>query len=453
MDEETKEKIALWRVGVLGPLVSARLEHGDRKKLFGEAAKLTFAPPDGQSVKLSPRTVEAWYYAWREGGFEALKPADRKDAGKSRVISEEMANYLITLKLDNPLRSVRRVIKIAVQEGKARKGELKRSTVHRMFQAKGISGRVSPDEVGIERRAYRHEHAGDLWMGDVMHGRMAIAENKALRKSYLHIFLDSATRYVPHGAFRFGEKAEDFEAVLKQAILKCGRPRALYVDKGAAQTSDSLRLICAELGIRLIHTRAYDPQSKAGIERMIRTIREEVESELPLEPLPIGELNSLLWSWIQGEYHRRIHSGTNRAPLEDWLSQAENLRPAPEGKVLDRIFLHRESRKVRKDGTVRFGGRLLEVRSELSGREVELRFEPGGNGRLPDVYKDGKFYCNTTELDLAANSRRKRYRPKVKPACELDVSGQRKAEPLKLIQEEHLRQIRSPKEQTDIKEE
>ena len=29
MNDETKEAIALFRFGVLGPLVSARLEHGD----------------------------------------------------------------------------------------------------------------------------------------------------------------------------------------------------------------------------------------------------------------------------------------------------------------------------------------------------------------------------------------------------------------------------------------
>ena len=29
MDEQEKQKVALWRLSVLGPLVSSRLEHGD----------------------------------------------------------------------------------------------------------------------------------------------------------------------------------------------------------------------------------------------------------------------------------------------------------------------------------------------------------------------------------------------------------------------------------------
>src|SRR5256885_15023121 len=38
MKQEEKETIALWRLGVLGPLISARLEHGDRRRYIEEAA-------------------------------------------------------------------------------------------------------------------------------------------------------------------------------------------------------------------------------------------------------------------------------------------------------------------------------------------------------------------------------------------------------------------------------
>lgn len=38
MDDDTRRAIALFRFGVLGRLVSARLEHGDRTGYFVEAA-------------------------------------------------------------------------------------------------------------------------------------------------------------------------------------------------------------------------------------------------------------------------------------------------------------------------------------------------------------------------------------------------------------------------------
>jgi hypothetical protein len=63
MDDKTKRAVALWRLGVLGALVSARLEHGDRQQLFKEIAARAHQMPDGKVVALSPRTIEGWYYA------------------------------------------------------------------------------------------------------------------------------------------------------------------------------------------------------------------------------------------------------------------------------------------------------------------------------------------------------------------------------------------------------
>ncbi len=110
--------------------------------------------------------------------------------------------------------------------------------------------------------------------------------------------------------------------------------------------------------------------------------------------------------------------------------------------MLEKIFLHRAHRLVRRNGTVRFAGRLLEVRSELCGLKVELRFDPERPNQLPAVYIDGQFYCDTVELDVVRNSRRKRHRispPKAEddvPATDLD--------PLRLIQAEHERRGRRP---------
>jgi hypothetical protein len=281
-------------------------------------------------------------------------------------------------------------------------------------------------------------------MEDVMHGPRVLMPDGSERKAYLHLLLDSATRFVPAAAFRLGETASDLEAVLKEAILKHGLPRVLYLDWGAAQRSDSLALICAELGVRLLHCRPYDPESKAGVERIFRTVREELLDELGDRLVALAELNSLLWSWLSAEYHRRLHSGTGQIPLEHWLSQVDHLRPAPSSEVLDDIFLRRERRTVRKDGTVRFAGQLLEVRPELARCEVELRFDPERPSLMPKVFVDGAFYCDTVELDVIRNSRRRRRRispDESEAATERPATG---IDPLRQIQAEHERRLAPP---------
>src|SRR5690606_22433470 len=119
-----------------------------------------------------------------------------------------------------------------------------------------------------------------------------------------------------------------------------------------------------------------DGPAKGVIERWHRTWREEVEDELPAEPLPIAELNAIHWAWLSREYHRREHDTTKRAPLEHWLAEAHHVRPHLAGKDLVEVFLHRARRKVRNDGTVKWQGRLLEVHWSLTGQTVELRFDP-----------------------------------------------------------------------------
>jgi putative transposase len=37
----------------------------------------------------------------------------------------------------------------------------------------------------MERRSFLPEHAGDLWVGDALHGPMVIAPDGSVRKSYL----------------------------------------------------------------------------------------------------------------------------------------------------------------------------------------------------------------------------------------------------------------------------
>jgi putative transposase len=438
MRHDDKQAIALWRLGVLGPLTSARLEHGDRRRYFVEAASRTHQRPDGMRVDLSARTIEAWYYGWRQGGFRALFPEDREDRGKSRAISAEVAEHILRIKRERPRRSIRRIIRMLERAGLVRRGDLARSTVHRLLAVHGVSARPLRGPAN-ERRSFLPEHAGDLWMGDAMHGPRAIAPDGAVRKAYLLSQIDAATRFVAHSYFAFSEGASSQEHGFKQAILKHGLPRTYYVDLGSAYRADSLVLICAELGIRLLHTGVQDCEAKGAIERWHRTWREEVGDELGESPLPIAELNAKHWAWLSVEYHARQHDTTSRSPREHWLAEVEHLRAVPSHKSLDEVFLHRERRHVRKDGTVRFRGRLLEVRPELVGREVELRFDPENEATCPRVFVEDRFVCDTVPLDRVRNTSRRRRRIRGEPAPEAEPSG---LDPLALLEEEHYRRVR-----------
>jgi len=438
--EDPKVTIALWKLSVLGPLISVRLEHGDRLALLTEAAERTHQRPDGRLVRLSARTLEAWLYLYRRGGLQALAPQPRADRGQSRAIDPQVADLLLRAKRERPRRSIRRLIRMLERAGVVRPGELSRSSVHRLLRSHGLSSRPKRGPVA-ERRSFRLEHAGDLWMGDAMHGPVAIGPDGQLRKTYLISLIDCSTRFIVHSAFMLAEGAVEHESVLKQGLLKAGVPRTYYVDLGAAYIARSLKIICGEMAIHLLHTGAGDCEAKGAIERWHRTWREEVGDELPEQALPLTDLNAIHWAWLGAEYHARRHATTERAPREHWLAELDHLRALPRGIDLDAVFLHRARRTVRKDGTVRWSGKYLEVRAELTGQKVELRFDPADPAALPRVYVEGRFACDTVLLDRHRNATRPRRRNLGAPDPTVKPTG---LAPLEQITREHYQRTQAP---------
>lgn len=441
MDHDDSRAVAWWRVAVRGPLISARLEHGQRCALCGEAAARTPQRPDGRWVRLAARTIEAWYYAYRRGGLEALRPPRRHDRGTSRAIAPQLAELVVRAKREQPRRSIRRIIRMLERAGVVRRGELSRSSVHRLRLAKGISGRPGRGPAA-ERRSFMAEPAGDLWVGDVMHGPLVLAPAGVVRKSYLISQLDHATRFVLHRYCALSEAAVEHEDGCQQALLKHGCPRSYYVDLGAAYPASSLREITAELGIPLLHPQPRDGEAKGIIERWHRTGRDEVGDELPEAPLPLAELNRFHWAWLANEYHRRVHATTGRAPLEHWLDEAAQRRPLPAGKELDAVFLHREKRTVRKDATGRCAGRFYEVRAELTGKRVERRCDPRQPHAVPPrVFLDDDFVGDRVALDRGRNHGRHRRRQLGTPDPTSPPTG---LDPLALIARQHYQRTRLP---------
>lgn len=323
------------------------------------------------------------------------------------------------------------------------RGELSKAGVHRLLARHGISFRPRRDgsPTTKPRLAWICEHAGDLWVGDAKHGPPVIAPDGRVRKSYLLSQIDSATRFIVRSFFALSEGAVQHECGFREALLVYGRPRGYYIDRGSAYVALSLRAICAELGIDTTHTQPRDAAAKGVIERWHRTYGEEVEDELPDAPLPLDELNAILWAWLRVEYHARRHDTTGREPLEHWLSQVHHLRALPPDKDLAEVFLHRVTRKVRKDSTVRFFGRWLEVRSELIGQYIQLRYDPTASDELPRVFVHDRFHSDTVLLDRVHNASRRRRVLSNEPDPEVEPTG---LDPLEQMRSEHYRRTRAP---------
>jgi len=405
--------VALFRLAVLGPLVSRdRLEHGELKRLIRELAGRDYDIPGTERGRIGEKTIEAWYYAWRREGIEALTPRPRSDRGQSKLPAAIQA-AILEAKRDNPRRSIDSLILLMEHSGLAARGTLPRSSVHRLLQGHGLSRPIGAASEPEEHRSYEARYAGDIWYGDVMHGPRVPVKGR-VRKVYLVSLMDDASRLLTHSAFCTGEKALDIEGVLKQAVLKRGLPVKLVVDNGPAYRAKTLQGICARLGIHLIYCRPYAPEGKGKLERWHRTVRDQFLSELDDTRIQdLSDLNARLWAWVEAIYHRHTHSSLQgQTPLQRYQQDLPRIRSlGNRAERLDELFYHRIERKVRKDGTVSYQGQRFEVPYELAGQSVQLVVDPHAEQVISVENNQGETLGQATPLDVLANSHRRRRQP------------------------------------------
>jgi hypothetical protein len=268
------------------------------------------------------------------------------------------------------------------------------------------------DPDGKDHRRFSYQFAGDLFMCDVMHGPTVRTSDNKRRKTYLIAFIDDATRVVPFAAFAMSESTADFMIVFKQAIMRRGIPLRLFVDNGAAFRSQHLALVCAKLGITLIHARAYHAQAKGKIERWFRTVRLQFLPLLaPANTESLEALNRALWTYVEMEYHRNVHRMLGETPLDRWAATGHKVRFPEPGLDLDDLFLFETKRKVQKDRTVSLNGLVYEIDAALVGETVTLRFDPATPGESIQVWHKGLPVHTAKLVDAYANCFVKRNRP------------------------------------------
>jgi transposase InsO family protein len=375
-------------------------------ELAAKAAK-EYEIPGSRRSRVAPETIRDWLKAYRNrGGFEALMPKVRADQGQARAIPQEMADLLCMIKEDKRALSVRMVIDCARASGEVPADlELAPATVHRLLSRAGLMERPRGEPTSKDRRRFSFEKAGELWMSDVMHGPAVTVEGKRKRKTYLISFLDDATRVIPYAAFALGENVACFLPVFEQAIRRRGIPKRLFVDNGAAYRSQHLSLVCAKLGITLIHARPYQPAGKGKKERWYREVRRQYLGVLREEDRrSLEALNRGLWTWVEREYHHASHRGLDgETPLDRWARVSDDVRLPEPGLDIGDLFLFEERRKVHKDRTVSLRGVIYEVDAALVGETVTCRFDPSRIGKPIEIWHKGRKVELARRVDAYAN--------------------------------------------------
>ena len=404
MNDEMRSQIALFKFSLIAPLCNDTYDAPSQAAFCRQMAEKAYILPDGTSKRFTASTIKHWFLKYRSCGIDALYPKGRNDIGLSRVLSEEAAQRIIEIKQQFPHITGTLVYQKLIEEGSVKASEVSLPTVLRFIKNNHLKAQELEPE---DRRAFELEYANDCWQADSSVGPF-IKVNGKKKQTWLICFLDDASRLVTHAEFFFNDNSVNMQLVLKKAIQKHGLPSRLYVDNGSSYRNNQLSLICASLGITLIHTPVYSPKSKGKIERLFRTLKDTWINGVDWNSFPdIASLNQEFITFVNEEYNNRLHSVTEARPKQRWLQDANRIKYLPPDTLTD-CFLHRDVRTVAGDATIRISKIIFEVPAQYIKQKINIRFNPGELSEAYIFNEHGKLAHTIYPLRRVDNSKIKR---------------------------------------------
>lgn len=376
MNQAEKMDLALWRYGVISPLLHRQANENHQGELLAHLAGRSYVRPDGAYVSLSAETMRKWLYRYHQGGLPALADKERSDKGRYDV-SSVLSEAMFSLRREHPRWTTALILKQLGQTGLWNGLSPSRSSLYRFAAAHNLrrDPHLTPE---ASCRGFTFTQFGQLWIADFLHGPK-IKIRKQKKKTYLHAVIDDSSRYIVSAGFYLAETTESLIGELMKACRTFGLPQRLYCDNGAAYAGRHLKIVTARLGIHLIHTPARRPQGRAKVERFFKTVRDQLLAREHFQNL--DQMNLALAQWL-AEYHQRPHRTLNGSPLQKRLSSENVCRRVPEVADMEALFRMERRCRVYKDGTIRLKTRILEVPGCLPGQRVTVYYTPWDLSRV-----------------------------------------------------------------------
>ncbi len=402
MDDKA-EKTALFRYGLIAPLVLETLPRGELTRRAQEIAARLYDIPYSGRRSLSVDTLLDWALRYRKDGLTALSPKPRQDRGQPRAVPPETAALIERLKRENPHRTGTALLRELALTSEQNKAGLSASTLYRFLRARGLTERQLLLDKAAAHKKYEAQYANQIWQSDMLFGPWVERPGGGKRQVFLQATLDDASRLIPHAQFYPDQGLNSFLDCLRQAIAARGVPTRLYMDNAKIYRSPQLARIAASIGILIVHTPPYQPEGRGKIERYFRSVREQFLSNLdPKVLLSLEPLNQRLWHWIDSVYHCHEHSSLQTTPLLRWQRDIEQVRQLSPSTDLRRVFFHRVDRLVRRDSTFLLQSRFFEAPPHLAGKRIEVRFDPLDPAQL-EIYCEGKSEGVARLVDAVVN--------------------------------------------------
>jgi len=402
-----KQPSVYLKMRVLGAVDT--VEGRTRHQRVHHVAAMTFLDEEGNPRRFTWRTIQTWYYRYKNHGITGMNPRPRSDKGQTRKVTPE--ELLEALNAARPHFTQKRTNKRAlyrfcVEKGLLQPDRIAQTTFYRFIREYDL---LAPDvnDHDKKRLAFSMKFVNQLWQADTMFGPYVDAGGTR-KQTKLIAFIDDASRVLCHGEFFFEENVDTLVQALRAAFYKRGVPEQLLVDNGSIYSSQEITLICARIGCILRHTAVRDAAAKGKIERFFRRVRDQFLVQ-KLDLASLETLNRQFNHWAEADYNALPHDALGMKPIDRFGIDLARVRFLAPAEHTDELFYAEATRKVKKDNTFSFGGRRYETPVDLRDREIQLRYDRHRTDTAAVViYHKGQRQGAARLLDAVANGLRRR---------------------------------------------
>lgn len=217
---------------------------------------------------IHPDTGYKWLARWQAGKRE-LGDRSRRPATSPARSSADLEAQVLAVREAHPAWGARKIVRCLERAGTQPPAA---STVHEILRR---HGRIVPARGGAPAtQRFEQPGANLLWQMDFK-GWITLADGT---RCHPLTIIDDHSRYVPCLKACADQQGETVKAHLTQTFSRYGLPDAVFVDNGSPWGEGWTRLgvWLLKLGVRVLHSRPYHPQSRGKNERFHRTLVAEV---------------------------------------------------------------------------------------------------------------------------------------------------------------------------------
>ena len=261
------------RYAVVAQVLAKTAEGESLSAAIMDVTKKRHVDSNGRRLKLSRRNLYRWVSAFKQSGIEGLCDELRTMNGSSRSLSSKFLDFMVAQKEADHDASIPEVIRRAAQQKIiASEEEVRRTSAWRAARRLNLPIFADKGTTKDDMRRFAYANRMQMVISDGKHFRAGIKR----RKRVVISLLDDCSRFGLYAAVGPSESTELFVRALWSAVRKWGTFITIFLDNGSGFISGDSVVLCAKLGINLVHGTEGYPEGHGKIERYHSTLLQDL---------------------------------------------------------------------------------------------------------------------------------------------------------------------------------